>query len=92
MRGLFPARGFWLPEQMEYSFGDNEKDGPLMLGLHEQGSFYNIVKTDGCQITDGDFNVIQKRRSWAILPKPETAIFINAATKAFKGIWSCVRA
>jgi 23S rRNA (uracil-5-)-methyltransferase RumA len=45
---------------MEYSFGDNEKDGPLMLGLHEQGSFYNIVKTDGCQINDADFNTIQK--------------------------------
>jgi 23S rRNA (uracil-5-)-methyltransferase RumA len=46
--------------KMEYSFGDNEKDGPLMLGLHEQGSFYNIVKTDGCQINDADFNTIQK--------------------------------
>ena len=51
---------FGYRNKMEYSFGDNEKDGPLMLGLHEQGSFYNIVQTDHCQITDTDFNQIQK--------------------------------
>ncbi|AFA50255.1 23S rRNA (uracil(1939)-C(5))-methyltransferase RlmD [Acetobacterium woodii] len=51
---------FGYRNKMEYSFGDNEKDGPLMLGLHEQGSFYNIVQTDHCQITDADFNQIQK--------------------------------
>lgn len=51
---------FQYRNKMEFSFGDNEKEGPLMLGLHEQGSFYNIVKTDGCQITDNDFNQIQK--------------------------------
>ena len=58
--GIVPSpEVFGYRNKMEYSFGDNEKDGPLMLGLHEQGSFYNIVKTDGCQITDEDFNTIQ---------------------------------
>lgn len=51
---------FGYRNKMEFSFGDNEKNGPLMLGLHEQGSFYNIVKTDDCRITDNDFNLIQK--------------------------------
>ena len=29
--------------KMEFSFGDMEKDGPLTLGLHMRGSFYNII-------------------------------------------------
>jgi 23S rRNA (uracil-5-)-methyltransferase RumA (EC 2.1.1.-) len=58
--GIVPSpEVFGYRNKMEYSFGDNEKEGPLMLGLHEQGSFYNIVKTDGCKITDEDFNQIQ---------------------------------
>ncbi|WKY47717.1 23S rRNA (uracil(1939)-C(5))-methyltransferase RlmD [Eubacteriaceae bacterium ES3] len=51
---------FGYRNKMEYSFGDNEKDGPLMLGMHEQGSFYNIVETSSCQLTDADFNMIQE--------------------------------
>ena len=46
--------------KMEYSFGDDVKDGPLLLGMHERGSFYNIVKTDCCRLTDEDFNIIQR--------------------------------
>jgi 23S rRNA (uracil-5-)-methyltransferase RumA len=51
---------FGYRNKMEYSFGDNQKDGPLMLGMHERGSFYNIVDTSSCQLTDSDFNLIQK--------------------------------
>ena len=29
--------------KMEFSFGDEYKDGPLSLGLHKRGSFYDIV-------------------------------------------------
>ncbi|MBC3796469.1 23S rRNA (uracil(1939)-C(5))-methyltransferase RlmD [Acetobacterium tundrae] len=59
--GIVPSpEVFSYRNKMEYSFGDNEKDGPLMLGLHEQGSFYNIVKTDDCLLVDEDFNKIQK--------------------------------
>lgn len=60
-QGMTPSPEVFLyRNKMEYSFGDDEKEGPLLLGLHEQGSFYNIVKTDDCKITDEDFNRIQK--------------------------------
>lgn len=44
--------------KMEFSFGDEVKDGPLSLGMHKRGSFYDIVTVDGCKITDGDFRMI----------------------------------
>ena len=44
--------------KMEFSFGDEEKDGPLALGMHKRGSFYDIVTADQCQIVDGDFRKI----------------------------------
>ena len=45
--------------KMEYSFGDDTPGGPLLLGLHEKGSFYNILPTPECTIVDGDFSTIQ---------------------------------
>lgn len=42
--------------KMEYSFGDEYKDGPLSLGLHKRGSFYDILTTDDCAIVDDDYN------------------------------------
>ncbi len=44
--------------KMEYSFGDEVKDGPLALGLHKKGSFYDIVTADHCQIVHPDYNRI----------------------------------
>lgn len=44
--------------KMEFSFGDSEKDGPLTLGLHERGSFYNIVPILDCRIVDSDYRAI----------------------------------
>jgi 23S rRNA (uracil-5-)-methyltransferase RumA len=44
--------------KMEFSFGDEEKDGPLALGLHKKGSFYDIITTSDCQIVDEDYNQI----------------------------------
>lgn len=44
--------------KMEYSFGDEYKDGPLALGLHKRGSMYDIVNTTKCQIVSPDFNLI----------------------------------
>ena len=46
--------------KMEYSFGDAYKGGPLSLGMHKRGSFYDIVEVDQCQIVDGDFREILK--------------------------------
>lgn len=44
--------------KMEFSFGDEFKDGPLALGLHKKGSFHDIVTVDDCRIVDKDFNEI----------------------------------
>ena len=41
--------------KMEFSFGDAFKDGPLALGMHKRGGFYDIVTTDCCQIVDEDY-------------------------------------
>ena len=44
--------------KLEFSFGDEEKDGPLCLGMHRRGSFYDVVNADGCRIVHGDFRRI----------------------------------
>ena len=44
--------------KMEFSFGDEVKDGPLALGMHKRGSFYDIVTVDHCQIVDEDYRKI----------------------------------
>ena len=44
--------------KMEFSFGDEYKNGPLALGLHKRGSFHDIITTDDCAIVDKDFNFI----------------------------------
>lgn len=40
--------------KMEFSFGDEVKEGPLTLGLHKRGSFYDIVPVTKCRIVDED--------------------------------------
>ncbi len=40
--------------KMEFSFGDEYKDGPLALGMHKRGSFHDIVSVPECQIVDED--------------------------------------
>lgn len=44
--------------KMEFSFGDEVKDGPLALGMHKRGSFYDIVTVDGCKLIDEDYRRI----------------------------------
>lgn len=41
--------------KMEFSFGDEVKDGPLALGMHKRGSFYDVVTTGECRIVHKDF-------------------------------------
>ena len=48
-------RQFGYRNKMEYTFGDEVKDGPLALGMHKRGSFYDIVTVDGCKIVDDDY-------------------------------------
>lgn len=44
--------------KMEFSFGDEVKDGPSALGMHRRGSFYDIVTTGECRIVHEDFRKI----------------------------------
>lgn len=44
--------------KMEFSFGDEEKDGPLSLGMHKRGSFYDVVFVHDCKIVDEDYRKI----------------------------------
>ena len=36
--------------KMEFSFGDDKKDGPLNLGMHQKRSFYNILNANNCDL------------------------------------------
>lgn len=44
--------------KMEFSFGDEYKDGPLTLGLHKKGSTYDILTADDCKIVHEDMTLI----------------------------------
>lgn len=44
--------------KMEFSFGDEYKDGPLALGMHKRGSFYDLVTVEDCRIVDADYRLI----------------------------------
>jgi len=44
--------------KMEFSFGDEVKDGPLALGMHRRGSFYDVVTVDDCCLVDADYRLI----------------------------------
>ncbi len=44
--------------KMEFSFGDEVKDGPAALGMHKRGSFYDVVTTGDCRIVHEDFRKI----------------------------------
>lgn len=44
--------------KMEFTFGDEVKDGPLSLGMHKRGSFYDVVTVGDCRIVDEDYRLI----------------------------------
>ena len=43
---------------MEFSFGDEYKDGPLSLGLHKKGSTYDVLTAGDCRLVHEDMNKI----------------------------------
>jgi len=49
---------FGYRNKMEFSFGDEYLSGPLALGMHKRGSFYDIANVDECQIVDEDYRLI----------------------------------
>ena len=53
-------REFEYINKMDFSFGDEYKDGPLALGMHKRGSFHDIVNVTECKIVDEDFRRILK--------------------------------
>lgn len=44
--------------KMEFSFGDEYKDGPLSLGLHKKGSTYDILTAHDCKLVHEDMTKI----------------------------------
>jgi 23S rRNA (uracil-5-)-methyltransferase RumA len=56
---ILPSPSVWhYRNKMEFSFGDEVKDGPLTLGMHEKGRHHNIVSLQDCKISPTDFSVI----------------------------------
>lgn len=44
--------------KMEFSFGDEYKDGPLALGLHKKGSTYDVLNACDCKLVHEDMTKI----------------------------------
>ena len=49
---------FGYRNKMEFSFGDEYKDGPLSLGLHKKGSTYDVLTAGDCKLVHKDMNQI----------------------------------
>ena len=49
--------------KMEYTFGDEYRDGPKVLGLHKRGGFYDIVDASDCRIADEDYGKLVSHTS-----------------------------
>ena len=49
---------FGYRNKMEFTFGDEYMGGPLALGMHKRGSFYDIVNVSGCKIVEADYRKI----------------------------------
>jgi 23S rRNA (uracil-5-)-methyltransferase RumA len=49
---------FGYRNKMEFSFGDEYKDGPLSLGLHKKGSTYDVLNADTCKLVHEDMTKI----------------------------------
>ena len=52
------TKEFHYRNKMEFSFGDEYKDGPLSLGLHKKGSTYDVLTAADCQLVHRDMNQI----------------------------------
>ncbi|MCD7763237.1 MAG: class I SAM-dependent RNA methyltransferase [Lachnospiraceae bacterium] len=57
--GIRPSpQEFQYRNKMEFSFGDEYKDGPLSLGLHKRGSHYDVLTVSDCQLVHPDMTAI----------------------------------
>ncbi len=44
--------------KMEFTFGDAYKGGPLALGMHKKGGFYDILTVSGCELVGPSWSKI----------------------------------
>ncbi len=59
--GIRPApQEFAYRNKMEFSFGDDHKDGPLTLGLHKRNSRYDVLSAANCRLVHPDMTDILK--------------------------------
>ena len=49
---------FGYRNKMEFSFGDEYKEGPLSLGLHKKGSTYDVLTASDCKLVHPDMTAI----------------------------------
>ena len=57
--GIKPSpKEFAYRNKMEFSFGDEYKDGPLSLGLHKKGSTYDVLTAADCKLVHDDMTKI----------------------------------
>ena len=53
--GVLPnPKEFEYRNKMEFSFGDERKDGPLTLGLHKRASTYDVLSARDCKLVHPD--------------------------------------
>ena len=53
--GVLPnPKEFEYRNKMEFSFGDDRKDGPLTLGLHKRASTYDVLSARDCRLVHSD--------------------------------------
>ncbi|MGN0166079.1 MAG: 23S rRNA (uracil(1939)-C(5))-methyltransferase RlmD [Lachnospiraceae bacterium] len=57
---LMSPKQWMYRNKMEFSFGNAYKDGPVTLGLHRKGSFYDIVSVEECRLVHPDIIEILK--------------------------------
>ena len=59
--GIIGSPNAWeYRNKMEFSFGDEYKDGPLALGMHKKNSMFDLVTVTECQIVAKDYREILK--------------------------------
>lgn len=59
--GIIGSPNAWeYRNKMEFSFGDEYKDGPLALGMHKKNSMFDLVTVTECQIVARDYREILK--------------------------------
>ena len=67
--------------KMEFSFGDEYKDGPLTLGLHKKGSTYDVLTASDCKLVHDDMTKILNV-CWNILRSEMSAIIRKCSIQA----------